>query len=350
MTTTYTLKIIDIIQETNDTVTICFKQPSLKKIKYIAGQYLTLIVRINGRRYLRPYSFSSCYGVDSNIEITVKRVPHGIVSNHIIDVLKIGDAIEVLPPVGDFILSNSFSQKNIFLWGTGSGVTPLFSIAKAALNNLSDVKVHLIYGNRNFDSTIFFKKIETLKDKFPDRFYRTYFHTRFEINNNNNNNNLPEVIEGRIQADKIKEILGEDVNIDDQLHYICGPSGLKDSLKKTFAILNIDEKNIFSEDFEIVRDPKEFEDILTQTIDLEFLGNTVKLEVVKGQSILEAALNAGIELPYSCQTGNCSTCKAVLKSGNVKMIGLSKQRTDLHVEEFLLCCTHPLNDKVSIKV
>ena len=99
----YTLRIAEVKRETEDTVTLCFKQPGLKKIKYIAGQYLTLIFRINGRRYIRPYSFSSCPGVDSYLEVTVKRVQNGLVSNHINDMVNVGDSIEVMPPMGDFI-------------------------------------------------------------------------------------------------------------------------------------------------------------------------------------------------------------------------------------------------------
>ncbi|MCA6069096.1 ferredoxin--NADP reductase [Chryseobacterium sp. RG1] len=345
MSITYTLKIVDIIQETDDTITLCFKQPALKKIQYVAGQYLTLIVRINGRRYIRPYSFSSCYGVDRNIEVTIKRVPNGIVSNYIIDMINIGDSIEVLPPMGDFILGVSPKQKNIFLWGTGSGITPLISITKSALYQFDDLKVHLIYGNKNFESTIFLEKIESLKEEFPERFNRTYFHTRFEIDKN-----FPYVIEGRIQERRVNSIIDSHIKEDEQLHYICGPVGLKESLKMAFKSLNINERNIFSEDFEILRNPSDFDDISTQTISLYFQGRNEILEVVKGQSILEAALNVGLELPYSCQTGNCSTCKATLLSGGIKMIGLTKEREDLNEQEYLLCCSHPKDNIVSIKI
>jgi ring-1,2-phenylacetyl-CoA epoxidase subunit PaaE len=89
----YTLKIINIRSETKDAVTLCFNQPSLRKIKYQAGQFITLIVRINGRKYARPYSFSSAPSVDGALEITVKRVPNGVVSNYINSDLKIGDVL-----------------------------------------------------------------------------------------------------------------------------------------------------------------------------------------------------------------------------------------------------------------
>src|SRR3954464_7515541 len=96
----YTLKVIELRTETTDTITVVFKQPGLKKINYVAGQYLTLIFRINGRRYIRPYSFSSAPGVDSTLNVTIKRVPGGIISNHILDKVSVGDLIETIQPMG----------------------------------------------------------------------------------------------------------------------------------------------------------------------------------------------------------------------------------------------------------
>ena len=105
----YTLSVQDIRSETDETITLCFKQPSLRKIKYQAGQYITLIVMINGRKYARPYSFSSSPSIDSSLEVTIKRVSQGIVSNYLNTEVKIGDVIEVLEPMGDF----TYNFKNL---------------------------------------------------------------------------------------------------------------------------------------------------------------------------------------------------------------------------------------------
>jgi ring-1,2-phenylacetyl-CoA epoxidase subunit PaaE len=153
----YTLKVLSIKKETNDTVTVYFKQPALKKIKYRPGQYLTLVLRINGRRYLRPYSFSSAPGIDETLSITVKRMLGGIVSNHILDQLKPGDLIEVLEPMGDFLLpeNEDLFAGHLVFWGCGSGITPLFSMIKYALFHFDKVEITLIYGNRCKETTIF---------------------------------------------------------------------------------------------------------------------------------------------------------------------------------------------------
>jgi len=340
----YTLKIVQIRQETADSLTLCFKQPALKKIKYKAGQYLSLIFRINGRRYIRPYSFSSCPNVDSFLEVTVKRVPKGIVSNHIHDQLKEGDSVEVMSPMGDFIYENVEPSKQVFLWGVGSGITPLISIAKHVLHNEENVKVHLAYGNRNPEGTIFLTSISQLQSQYPANFEVKHFHTQPSLTAQ-----LPEVIQGRINREKVMDIIGE-VDFLNSIHYICGPIGLKESIKEVLQALKVPESSIFSEDFELIKDPKLFEDIHTQDIRINFNGEDLKLEVIKGKSILEAGLDANIELAYSCQTGNCSTCKGNLLAGEVKMIGLNKERMDLQTNEYLLCCTYPLTENVYIEI
>lgn len=341
----YTLKVIEIRKETEDTVTLCFKQPGLKKIKYEAGQYLTLILRINGRRYIRPYSFSSCPEVDSFLEITVKRVENGLVSNHINDMIQVGDSIEVMPPMGDFVYDQTQAFEDVYFWGVGSGITPLISIIKYILSKTIAVKVHLNYGNKNHESTIFKDQIEQLKIQYAGRFIVRHFHTRLFVDEA-----LPHLIQGRIDQAKALQILDESLDEKKCAHYICGPAGLKESVKS--AILNKfgNLENVFSEDFELVKDPKDLIDVHTQNVLLNFDGNAYQLEVAKGKSILEAALNADIELPYSCQTGNCSTCKGKLLDGKAKMIGLSKEREDLAIDEFLLCCTHPLTENVHIEI
>nr|WP_315418497.1 FAD-binding oxidoreductase [uncultured Pedobacter sp.] len=340
---TFTLKVVEIRKETEDTITLCFKQPGLRKVKYLAGQYLTLIFRINGRRYIRPYSFSSAPAVDPLLEVTIKRVINGMVSNHIHDFVKLGDSIEVMQPMGDFVCEDTNGE--VLLWGVGSGITPLISIAKQLLTLHTDVKVNLIYGNRNHETTIFLAKVKELEKLYPNRFLVKHFHTQFKINHD-----IPGLIEGRINQDQAVKIIEKINPLPSARHFICGPAGLKSSVKTAVKLKDYPDEQVFAEDFELVKDPKDFEDVNTQTIQLKFGDIQTDLEVIKGKSILESALDAGIELPYSCQTGNCSTCRGKLLSGEAKMIGLTKQRDDLSVDEYLVCCTYPLSDNVYIEI
>jgi ring-1,2-phenylacetyl-CoA epoxidase subunit PaaE len=231
------------------------------------------------------------------------------------------------------------------LWGVGSGITPLFSIAKYLLHIEKEVRVCLLYGNRNHESTIFLNQIEQLSAQFTDRLSVHHFHTKPFISEEN-----PTLVHGRIDQDKAMEILKKDEHITFSAHYICGPAGLKESVKNALALSSVSDENIFSEEFELIKDPKEFSGILTQNVTLKFENQLYNLEVVKGKTILEAALETDIELPYSCQTGNCSTCKGKLVAGESKMIGLTQAREDLAQNEILLCCAHPVTDNVYIEL
>ncbi|WP_289663051.1 flavin reductase family protein [Flavobacterium panacagri] len=340
----YSLKVCNINKETSDTITLCFKQPGLKKIKYQAGQYLTLSARINGRKYSRPYSFSSAPSCNSNLEITIKRVPGGVFSNYIHDFIQIDDIIEVMEPMGDFVYEQDENCNEIYFWGTGSGITPLISIIKEILISESKLKVNLIYGNKNFESTIFSELIEEMINKYPKNLQVWYLHSQYKEDQNHHL-----VKSGRISREFVYDLL-ENIDLKTTKHYICGPNGLKDTIKETLSVLKCPEDNIFSEDFELVKNPKDFEDIKDHTVDVCYQGVNTFVNVGKGKSILEAALDLGLELPYSCQTGSCNTCKCTLMTGELRMIGLSKERNDLRKEEYLLCCSYPLTDNVSVEI
>ena len=342
----YTLKVVELRKETDDTFTVCFKQPALKKIKYQAGQYLTLIFRINGRRYLRPYSFSSAPGVDATLDVTVKRVPGGIVSNHIIDKLKIDDMVEVMEPMGDFVLNEAelLPDTRLVLWGAGSGITPLIAIAKYALHKNIVKHVTLVYGNRNFDQTIFAGKIKELGDQYPQQFSAWHFHTKAVIDKH-----YPYLIQGRINPDKVLSVIQKEGDINHTINFICGPAGLKESVKKALFNLGISDGKVFSEDFEVVRNPVDFEDIITRSVLINKAGNVATVEVTKGKSVLEAGLDAMIDLSYSCQTGSCQLCKARLIKGALRTIGITKTQA-LTENEHLLCCSFPLSDDIEIFV
>jgi len=343
----YTLKVLDIRFETGDTVTVSFKQPGLKPIKYSAGQYLSLIFRINNRRYIRPYSFSSAPGVEKTLNITVKRVQGGVISNHIIDKLKIDDVVEVIEPMGDFILYDSEAKSEIYLWGAGSGITPLISIAKYAVYNNRAARVRLTYGNRDYENVIFKKEINELEIAFKDVFSAQHFITKPFISELN-----PNIVQGRITANEVRDILNAGKNrLNNSLHYICGPVGLKESVKLVLAEYGISEGQIFSEDFEIIRDPKEFENIHTQYVSIKQNNKEpFTVEVIAGKSILDAGLDSSLNLNYSCQTGSCLVCRARVLKGEVKMIGVKQLSADLTPDECLLCSSFPITDNVEIEV
>jgi ring-1,2-phenylacetyl-CoA epoxidase subunit PaaE len=340
----YTLLIQKIIQETEDSVTLCFKQPALRKIKYKAGQYITLIVRVNGRKYARPYSFSSAPSVDATLDVTIKKVPGGVVSNYINNELKVGDIVEVFEPMGDFIYNNVNPKQAIFFWGVGSGITPLYSLTKEILNTQPNTMIHLVYGNKRRESTIFLNELVQLHHKFQSNFMLTQFFSQ--------KGNLEENkgFSGRISSEFITSLIGKQKNLIESVHYICGPKDLKHIVQTSILELGVPLSNIFVEQFELVIDPKELEDVEDSSVSVYFKGKISEIFVPKGKSILDVALDNDIDIPYSCQTGNCNSCRAKLKKGQLKMLGITNEREDLAQDEFLLCCSYPLVSEVSVEV
>ncbi len=341
----YTLVIHKIRKETKDTITLCFKQPSFRKIKYQAGQYITLIVRVNGRKFARPYSFSSAPSVDGSLEVTVKRVPHGIVSNYINDELNVGDVLEVLEPMGDFTYNAINFKQTLFLWGVGSGITPLYSIIKELLHTQPVTSVHLIYGSKYKDSAIFRDELIFLQRKHPAIFTMTNFYSQEDRVEDSIS-----IKKGRISKEFVSQLVAKSGSEKESIHYICGPKGLKDTIQSSLIELEVPYSSVFVEEFELVLDPKDLEGVEDSRVTVYFQGELTEIFVPKGKSILDVALDNDIEIPYSCQTGNCSTCKAKLKEGRLKMIGLTKEREDLGQDEFLLCCSYPLINPIRIEV
>lgn len=337
---TYTLKIVDIYSESPDSVTIAFKQPALKKVRFKPGQYLTVAVTVNNRKYKRAYSFSSAPN-ESTLNITVKRVAHGIVSNHLIDVVKIGDMLEVMEPMGDFIYDDSVhNQSEVFLWGAGSGITPLMSILKTALLS-GHQKVKLFYVNKNLQQTIFYKQLIELQSYYPEYFSIDFFFTSEQSGYGKF---------GRITENDIHTGLHKSADINKTVHYICGPAALKETVKQCLLKAGANKEQIFSEDFENIVNEIDLKDIHTQFIEVNDKGKKSIVEVIRGKSILEACLDNQLDLPYSCQTGTCTLCKAILIAGEVKKIGEEKMDHEIAENERLLCCSYPLNSDVVFEI
>lgn len=343
----YTLKVLEIRQENGDTVTVVFKQPGFKKVSYKAGQYLTLIFNINNHKYRRAYSFSSAPGVESTLNITVKRVKSGIVSNYIADHLSVGDAVEVLEPMGSFTLEakNINQESNVVLWAAGSGITPLISIAKYALQHQIVKHVTLVYGNRNWDSTIFKDKILDLQKKYADNFDIYHFHTKTSADTGKTN-----LFQGRVDPNTVFEILKQEKDLAHMFHYICGPAGLKESVSLVLEANMVSGTNIFSEDFCLPIDPEKFTGIVTRNITINKASIIHQVKVTKGKTILEAGLDAEVDLQYSCQTGSCLVCKGKLLSGKLRSVLGNSYQQQLQADEWLLCCCLPLTDDVAILV
>jgi ring-1,2-phenylacetyl-CoA epoxidase subunit PaaE len=339
----YTLAVIEKVVETEDACTLKFKQPGLKKISYIPGQFITLILNINGRIYQRPYSISSVYKIDATIDITVKAIKDGKVSNYIKNNLEVGQSVEIVEPLGSFILPESIPEK-VVLWAAGSGISPLFAILKALINN-SNANIILNYSSRNLEQTILLAGIEKLKNQFPNRLHFNLF--------TSNNEGPPNATFERYNRLNVQHILA--LNTKNKfsvgtLHYICGPNDYNVLVQRCLKELNCDSDCIKVEDFNQVLDENDLIGVFDTNIQIKLGEIEHRVLVRKGNSILAACLDNDINIDYSCQTGTCELCMGHIVSGQVNMIVHHKKETKSKGDSCLLCCSYPLTNDILISV
>ncbi|HEX8548292.1 MAG TPA: ferredoxin--NADP reductase [Cytophagaceae bacterium] len=347
----FNLKVKQIIRETEDAVTIAF-HPTESIVKYKSGQFLTFILPLEGEKIRRSYSLCSVPYIDKELAVTVKKVVHGKASTYLVDYLKEGVEIEVMQPLGTFHLeANQTAQRDIVLIGAGSGITPLYSMARTVLSCEPLSNVYLLYGNRNEDSIIFKEKLNDLKKEHGDRLNIVHI-----LSQPYSKLTLPS---GRMNQSLIIKLLESfsKLNMDKALYYICGPEGMMAEAKKALEILKVKKENIHQESFiassspEPVGEVVESGDVKDQEVTIIYQGSEYKVRVPISKTILQAALDSDIDLPYSCQSGMCTACMGKCTSGKVQLDdadGLSDK--EIKMGYVLTCVGHPVTSDVVIEI
>lgn len=351
------LRVAAITRETVDAVSIYFEDPTGQDLPpYRAGQYLTLILPIpdpanGGRPTRRAYSLSSAPH-ENACAVTVKRVDNGLASQYIVNQLRAGDVIEVLPPLGSFTTDFHAGQRRQFvLVGGGSGITPLLSITKTVLRDEPQSRVLLVYGNRDRESTIFAAQLEKLAAESGGRLVIDHVLE-----------NGPAEYQGRFNGDIFKRILSKrGLAVREAMYFLCGPAGLMDAARQALTELAVPAERVMRESFTApvsAAAPAPVEPAAAaagpagpRKVKIHFEGSDYEVTVKPTESILEAGLDAGIDLPYSCQAGLCTACRGRCLSGAVKM----DEREGLSDAEIakgfvLLCVGHPTTDDVAIEI
>ncbi|MBB6461454.1 ferredoxin--NADP reductase [Flammeovirga kamogawensis] len=337
----YTLKVKEVVNETADTVTIKFKQPLFKKVQYQSGQFLTIVSTIDDKKVRRSYSMSSTPLLDTTVDITVKRIEGGLVSNYLNDNVKNGDALEVSEPLGQFTFEpDKEVSRNLIFWGAGSGITPLFSMIKSALFFENSSKVTLVYGNRNEDSIIFKEQLEELKKKFEDRLEIVHVLSR------------PSTAWGGF-AGRIDDVVSVNIlnrlSLVNTVHYLCGPEGMMTAVKSALQRFKVPGNKIYNESFVPASGDEHSSDVSEQNVSITVDGDEHLIQVNPDTTILEAALDAGLDVPYSCQNGVCTACMGQCTSGKVEMgdstVLSEQEKKDGYI---LTCISHPLTEDVKI--
>jgi ring-1,2-phenylacetyl-CoA epoxidase subunit PaaE len=339
----YTLKISEVIRETDLAVTLKFNlNAEMKDIfAYKAGQYLTLLANIQGEEVRRAYSLCTSPTTDNYIAVTVKAVENGKMSNYVNKEVKTGDEIQVMPPNGKFFIeADAAKQRTIILFGGGSGITPLMGIAKTILHSEPLSNIYLVYANRSVEDVIFKKELENMEQENKNRFKIFYSYDKAPM--------MWFGLKGFLTEKTVGEILKHKIGIQSGSaeYFICGPSPMMEVVKNGLKTYGIPENKVHTEYFAAPTSSNNSEALEGSPsafageshIKVTLYGKTSEIHTKKNELILDAANRAGLQPPYSCTVGVCTTCRAKVLKGEVKMLereGLSDAEI---AEGYVLTC------------
>lgn len=343
----HNLTIKNITKETSDAISITFEIPTelSEKFKFQAGQYLTLKADINGEDVRRAYSISSAPH-ENEWKVAIKQVENGKFSTYA-QSLSTGDSLEVMAPSGNFTVSSN-DDKNYVLFAAGSGITPIISIAKFILNANESNTVTLFYGNKSATETIYKNELDAISNA-NSNFNLYYLYSR--------ENSATDELNGRIEASKLEKLYSKflaNISINDI--YSCGPEGMISAIKDFFSGKGINDKNIHFELFTAPVAKESTEEIIDESAEIishvKVIVDDEEFEFdlsSKGKFIMQAAMDADADVPFSCKGGVCCTCKAKVMEGKVKMemnYALDQDEVD---EGFVLTCqARPLTKNVTL--
>jgi len=347
MTDFYTLTVAGVNKQTDDSVVVLLDVPQEQEqqFSFHPGQHLTIKAEVNGEELRRCYSICSS-PQEQQLEIGIKAIPEGRFSNYAVKELQAGDQLEVMTPQGHFgFTPEATQQKNYLGIAVGSGITPVLSMLKSALEQEKDSTFTLLYGNRNANSMMFRNELLGLKNRYPQRLHINYFFSR-------ETNDVP-LWNGRLDGAKLRE-LGKGLFDWSQFDacYICGPEEIFEDCYTALVEGGLSEENYHAERFNTTSKPREKS--LNQSentlVKIKRDGRKMTIDMTsQDDSLLDAALRQGVDLPYACKGGVCATCICKVNSGEVEMATNYSLESDQIENGYVLSCqTVPTSSEIEI--
>ncbi|WKL16885.1 ferredoxin--NADP reductase [Comamonas testosteroni] len=338
------LRVRAVIDETHDTKSIVFEVPEAlaEQFSYRPGQFLTLRLPIEGRYVPRCYSMSSAPVLDDALRVTVKRVDKGRGSNWVCDRVQVGDSIELMPPSGLFSPRNL--SQNFLLLAGGSGITPVFSILRTVLKQHQG-NVVLFYANRDERSVIFKKDLQQLAAEYPDRLQVLHW---------------LDSVQGAPSQKQLAAWASPWV-VDAGQAFICGPGPFMDAAQAALIEAGMPAEQVHVERFVSLPDEETLQLMQEATapveaavdqalVQLRLDGQEYEFSCSGTETILEAGLRAGINVPYSCQAGMCASCMCQVQDGSVHLRHNEVlDAKDLSKKWTLACQSVPTSEKLRVK-
>jgi ring-1,2-phenylacetyl-CoA epoxidase subunit PaaE len=330
-----------------DARVVTFEVPAdqAETFRFEPGQYLTLRAIVGGAELRRSYSI--CAAPGEPLRVGVRQVPGGAFSSWLHQTLRPGDLLDVMEPQGRFGAALSHRPRHVLAVAGGSGITPLLSILRSLLASDPKAQATLLYGNRSAASTMFKEELEDLKNRHLTRLALHPVFSREVVDSPLN--------AGRLDAAKVATFLRLACPVD--AAFVCGPHAMNDEVEAALLAAGVPPGRIHVERFGIpptaadatLHAPKEG-DATTARISIVRDGLTREVAFQPSdESILAAAGRAGLDVPYSCRSGVCATCRAKLLEGRVHMDrNFALEQADLDAGFVLTCQAHPLTDRVVV--
>lgn len=349
----YHLRVRDIRRETADTVSVAFDVPDdLQDLfRFTQGQYLTLRTAIDGADQRRSYSICTAPH-EGDLRVAIKKVPDGVFSTFANERLQVGDELRVMPPQGRFFTELNPENHNLYVaFAAGSGITPVMSILKSVLHAEPHSRFLLFYGNRGFDHIIFREQLEELKNRYPDRLAVYHVLSRESLG--------ADLFYGRLNGDKCRAY-GRNLFSPDAVDavFLCGPEELIFEVKDVLEEQGVPAEKIHYELFTTpgaarrapAADTARAADAFDASITVMQDGMQFDFQLQSdGSTLLDAAMRAGADLPFSCKGGVCSTCKAKVLEGEVAMeLCYGLEPDEVAAGYVLTCQAHPKSKKVVV--